>query len=163
MQDANRIESAIAEITGHIDELHAKAYVMVDTHWEWVRKMEAKIKGAKSSSQLAPRCARKEGSNSIGLTWSRMKYVRGSQGKGGQTIYNYIRRPEDSFSYSLPGLRRWARDWEVEAVEALERQMTHIRRESAHCNKALASLRYALEAIRRRVADEEGEISAAAC
>lgn len=138
------VNAAIQSTENHIDALHQRAYSLVERHWEWVRHMESRQTGLNSASQLAARCQRKEGSNAIGLTWSKMKRVRSTSQKKGDTLYTHLPRPAGSFGYSLSVLRKLARDWEADAVEALELQLAEIRRESSHCNKAIASLRYAL-------------------
>lgn len=140
--DTNRHDEAISILERRIDALHARAYKIVERHWNYVREMEGRLPGWENKSSLQVRCAAKVG-NSIRIDWCGIKWY-GSKAKGDRKpIRTYIAKPKGAFGYTLSKLKALARDWEAQKVEETETQISDIRREASHLVKAIISIRNA--------------------
>lgn len=132
----------IAALEELINELHARAYKIVESHWKYVRDMEGRLPGWENKSSLQVRCAKLNG-NSIRADWCEIKWY-GSKAKGDRrSIRVHITKPKDTHLYTLSKLKALARDWEASKVEETEYQLSDIRREASHLVKAIISIRNA--------------------
>ena len=144
-------DEAIAILEGRINALHARAYKIVEWHWNYVRDMEGRLPGWENKSSLQVRCT-KQG-NSIRLDWCGIKWY-GSKAKGNrQWVRTHIGKPKGAYGYTLSKLKAMARCWEADKVEETETSLTDIRREASHLVKAIISIRNA----RSGAAGQEGD------
>ena len=156
--DGDKYEAAVEALGSRLDDLAVLADEIVHVHWNRVRDMENRSPGWENKSSLQVRCV-KEG-NSLRLDWSGIRWY-GSKVKGTRKPKRiHIRKPENSYAYSLKKLYEHCREWEKPLVKDTEEKLAVIRREARHVAKALQMIRFARESGKRQQAhDMDGEVT----
>lgn len=146
------VETVLNGVDTRLNELYEAAYMAIDNHWVWIREMEKRFSGWEQKSRLQVRCVKT--GNSIQLGWSEIRWT-GSKATSGRTALRiYIKRPKNSHQYTLSKLRGLARDWEADAVEALELELAKVRREAHFLVKAIGNIQNS-QGIRCPIVEED--------
>lgn len=125
-----------------LDEIEEKAADIIDSRWQQVLDYEKKNLGWENRSRLSLRCYRSGGN--IRLEWTGIKWKKQSDGKI-LRLRIYIKKGSNH-TYPITRLTPFMAEWEKPIIEEVERELSLIRREAYHLNRALTSLRYAWKA-----------------
>lgn len=144
MDSNNQMNSSTYEsiegcIGKRLDEIEHKASAIIDARWQQVLHHERQNAGWENRSRLSLRCYRNGGN--LRLEWSGVKWKKQKDGKP-LRIRVYIKKGSNH-NYPYTRLLPFMAEWEKSIVEEVEEELSLIRREAFHLNRALISIRYA--------------------
>lgn len=144
--NSSTYESIQACIDRRLDEIEERASAIIDTRWQQVMQHEKQNVGWVNRSRLSLRCYRKGGN--IRLEWSGVKWKKQEDGKV-LRLRVHIKKGSNH-NYPITRLLPFMAEWEQPIVEEAEEELSQIRREAYHLNRALTSIRYAWKAALKR-------------
>lgn len=117
-------------------KLYRDVQQRISEHWEFVNEMQMLKKGREDRSCMTPRVRVKN--NTLTITWNRFTHFD----KESRRRYSAeITKPRGQLKYSTPKLAKYAKDWEIEEILALENVFEDARKQIRKCSEIMRAIK----------------------